>query len=83
LSFLSEFVINDNNIEIQRSYSTTRKPFGHWKYKPNQKEFFDALAVKWNIKSTEDWNKVTREMVLKEGGSFIKEISLSKGKIRL
>jgi hypothetical protein len=30
------------------------------------------LAIKWNIQKLEDWNKVTRDMVLKEGGNFIK-----------
>jgi hypothetical protein len=39
------------------------------------------LASKWNIKKLEDWNKVTNEMVVKEGGYFIKYYnnSLSKG----
>jgi hypothetical protein len=40
------------------------------------------LAIKWNIKSPEDWNKVTKEMILKEGGNFIKHSynsSLKKG----
>jgi hypothetical protein len=47
------------------------KPRGHWKDKQNQKEFFDKLAIKWNIQTSEDWNKVTNDMVLKEGGKFI------------
>jgi hypothetical protein len=49
----------------------TKRPVGYWKDKQNQKAFFDQLAVKWNIQKLEDWNKVTNEMVLKEGGSFI------------
>ena len=59
----------------ERSYTTTKfvtkKTAGYWKEKHNQKEFFDQLAVKWNIQKPEDWNKVTKEMVLKEGGNFI------------
>jgi hypothetical protein len=55
------------------------RPYGHWSNKQNQKEFFDQLAIKWNIKSPEDWNKVTNEMVLNEGGSFIKSSSLRQG----
>jgi hypothetical protein len=47
------------------------KPRGYWKDKQNQKEFFDQLAVKWNIQKPEDWNKVTNKMLFKEGGSFI------------
>jgi hypothetical protein len=57
-----------------RSYTTpksTPKPQGYWKDKKNQKEFFDQLAVKWNIQKPEDWNKVTNKMVFKEGGRFI------------
>jgi hypothetical protein len=29
------------------------------------------LAVKWNIQKSDDWNKVTLKMLLKEGGNFI------------
>jgi hypothetical protein len=57
--------------------------FGRWKDKKNQKEFFDQLAAKWNIQKPEDWNKVSRKMVLKEGGSFVSTYyngSLIKGK---
>jgi hypothetical protein len=58
-------------------------PKGHWTYKKNQKAFFDQLAIKWNIQKTEDWNKVTKDMILKEGGSFITNYyngSLRQGK---
>ena len=55
---------------IERSYATT-KPRGYWKDKENQKEFLDQFAIKWNIQKPEDWNKVTRDMVVKEGGYFI------------
>jgi hypothetical protein len=56
---------------LERSY-TTKQPRGYWKAKENQKEFFDQLAIKWNIQKLEDWNKVTNGMVLNEGGNFIK-----------
>jgi hypothetical protein len=56
---------------LERSYTTITKPRGYWKAKENQKEFFDQLAIKWNIQKPDDWNKVTNEMVLKEGGNFI------------
>jgi hypothetical protein len=45
---------------------------GYWKDKKKQKEFFDQLAVKWNIQKMDDWNKVTAKMLLDEGGGFIK-----------
>jgi hypothetical protein len=49
------------------------KPHGYWKDKKNQKEFFDQLAIKLNIQKKEDWNRVTFQMVDKEGGgNFIK-----------
>jgi hypothetical protein len=53
-------------------YVPRLKPQGYWKDKENQKAFFDQLAIKWNIQNPDDWNKVTREMVVKEGGGFIK-----------
>jgi hypothetical protein len=56
---------------IYPDYVPTTKPLGYWKDKKNQKEFFDQLAIKWNIQKPEDWNKVTNRMVLKEGRSFI------------
>jgi hypothetical protein len=51
--------------------STKQLPRGYWKDKENQKKFFDQLAIKWNIQKPADWNKVTYDMVLKEGGSSI------------
>jgi hypothetical protein len=50
---------------------TSQKSRGYWKDIKNQKAFFDQLAAKWNIQKMEDWNKVTRKMLLKEGGHFI------------
>jgi hypothetical protein len=44
-------------------------PTTNWKDKKNQKEFFDRLAIKWNIQKPEDWNNVAREKVLKEEGA--------------
>jgi hypothetical protein len=44
---------------------------GYWKDKENQKAFFEKLATKLNIKKPEDWNKVTTELVKKEGGGFV------------
>jgi hypothetical protein len=60
----------------------TVKPQGYWKNKENQKKFFDQLAVKWNIQKKDDWNKVTKEMALKEGAYFITTYyhSLQQGK---
>jgi hypothetical protein len=50
---------------------STVKPHGYWKDKKNQKEFFDQLAIKWNIQKPEDWNTVSIKKVIKEGGNFI------------
>jgi hypothetical protein len=51
--------------------TTKQLPRGYWQDKENQKKFFDQLAIKWNIQKPEDWNKMTCDMVVKEGGSFI------------
>jgi hypothetical protein len=45
----------------------------------SKKEFFDQLAIKWNIQKPEDWNKVTNKMALQEGGSSV--TSLRQGNI--
>jgi hypothetical protein len=68
-------IFNVNNYFIEPSttkYKRRPKPPGYWKNKENQKAFFDQLAVKWNFQNKDDWNKVTEEMVLKEGGYFLK-----------
>jgi hypothetical protein len=44
------------------------KPAGYWTDKQRQKEFFDRLAVKLNIKKLEDWNRVTTAQVFEEEG---------------
>jgi hypothetical protein len=46
-------------------------PNGHWNRIQNQRQFFDNLAIKMNIKRPEDWYRVTRQTVLDEGGNFI------------
>jgi hypothetical protein len=51
--------------------ATQYKPRGFWKDKENQRVFFDQLGVKLNIQQPEEWLKVTRERVLKEGGKFV------------
>jgi hypothetical protein len=70
LHFKNARSISSQRKTLDRSF-TTIKPRGYWKAKENQKEFFDQLAIKWNIQKPEDWNKVTYDMVLKEGGRFI------------
>jgi hypothetical protein len=58
---------------VYPDYVPTVKPQGYCKNKENQKKFFDQLAIKWNIQKPEDWNKVTREAVVKEGGGFVND----------
>jgi hypothetical protein len=47
------------------------KPRGYWSDLKNQRSFFDALAIKLNIKQPEDWNKVAVATVVAEGGHFV------------
>lgn len=44
------------------------KPAGHWEYKEHRKAFFDSLATKLNVTSTEDWGRVSRSEVEQHGG---------------
>jgi hypothetical protein len=70
---------------VERFYTTTKSTHkhGYWKDKHNQKKFFDQLAIKLNIKTKDDWNNVTEEMVLKEGGYFFRRYydSLQRGRV--
>jgi hypothetical protein len=40
--------------------------------KANQRSFFDRLATKLNLTNLDDWYKVSKEVVIKEGGYFVK-----------
>jgi hypothetical protein len=48
-----------------------RKPVGYWQDTKNQRAFFDELAKKLNIKSVEEWRKVSYDTFIKEGGGFV------------
>jgi hypothetical protein len=57
---------------IYPEYVPDHKPLRYWKDTKNQRAFFDQLAVKLNIQSLEDWDKVTPARVQQEeGASFI------------
>jgi hypothetical protein len=56
---------------VYPDYIPTARPRGYWSDKEHQKKFFDQLAIKWNLQKRDEWNRVTSEMVLKEGGYFI------------
>jgi hypothetical protein len=68
---------------VYPAYIPTPQSRVYWKNKENQKNFFDQMAIKWNIQKPEDWNNVTVEMVVKEGGGrFLKSYhknSLQRG----
>jgi hypothetical protein len=55
----------------EHHFEASNKPHGYWTDKENQKEFFDKLAIKLNIQTPKDWEKVTTSTVEDEGGSFI------------
>jgi hypothetical protein len=39
-----------------------------------QRNFFDTLAIKWNIRTPQEWNNVSYSATLKEkGSSFINQ----------
>jgi hypothetical protein len=44
---------------------------GYWQSIQNQRSFFDALAVKLDIKSPEEWMKVSVTSVIESGGYFL------------
>ena len=55
------------------------KPAGYWNNKENIIKFFNELKDKYNIKTQEDWNLITRKIVTKHGGSYLfRKYSLQK-----
>lgn len=44
------------------------KTKGFWNQVSSQREFFDKLATKYNVKKPEDWGQVTFKAITKEGG---------------
>jgi len=44
---------------------------GFWKKKENHRKFLDQLAVKLDIKSPEDWGKVSQQTLLENHGSSL------------
>lgn len=44
-------------------------PTGLWKQKENQRKFLDWLAKKVGVAKSEDWYKVTTDLVVESGGS--------------
>jgi hypothetical protein len=55
---------------------------GYWINPDHQREFFDQLAVKLNIKKVEDWYTVSSGLVKKYGGHSLMAHyggSISKG----
>jgi hypothetical protein len=53
------------------SKKVSRRPVGHWKNIDNQRKFFDDLATKLDIRTPEDWSRVSKETFLQHGGSFV------------
>jgi hypothetical protein len=61
----------------------TSKPFGFWKYRSNQRQFFEELAQSLHLSRLEDLSKLSLQKVTENGGSFVKTHfngSLKKGK---
>ena len=50
------------------SKSNPYKPVGYWENIENIKEFIDLLKEKYNINSSEDWNRISRSQIYDSGG---------------
>ena len=46
-----------------KSFSN-QKPFGFWDDKKNVKNFLEKLKEKYNLTTPQDWNKISRKMIL-------------------
>ena len=43
-------------------------PYGYWKIKENQRNFFDSLQKRFDIQSPKEWGRVTVQQVITAGG---------------
>lgn len=48
-----------------------RMPRRYWTLIKNQKAFMDSLATKYNIQVPDDWNQITSEIMIHEGGASL------------
>ncbi len=44
-------------------------PKYYWKSFDNCREFMDKLVARYNLQTTNDWRKVSRALIIKNGGS--------------
>jgi hypothetical protein len=54
----------------------------YWKDVKNQRNFMDQLAIKFEIKNPEEWNRISTKTAVQEGATFIRSYyqgSLWKG----
>src|SRR4051812_46944886 len=54
-----------------RTKKLQKAPYGFWRQKQHQKEFFDWLGGQLGYKSMDDWYNLKREDILKNGGGKI------------
>ena len=50
-------------------FNNPKQPPGYWKNKENVHKFLSQIKEKYNLNSPEDWNSITREHILSNGGS--------------
>ena len=57
-----------------------KKPLKFWEKKENLLEFINKIKLKENLKTPEDWKRLTRKQVLLAGGNFFRKYSLNEFK---
>ena len=52
-------------------FNKPNQPKGFWEEKENVKEFLLEIKQKYNLKTTEDWNSLSREQIISNGGGSL------------
>ena len=60
-------------------FNSSRKPIGFWEKKENIYQFFDFLKEKLNLKTIEDWNRISIDQIKYYGGfGLLEKFSLKE-----
>ena len=71
-SLLYKYSLEDLRCILDTNYkklsNKSLKPMGYWNNRENVLNFIDYLSIQLNLKTKEDWNKVTKKQIQNLGG---------------
>ena len=52
-------------------YNKKPKPAGYWENERNRNHFFESLAHKYNLKTPQDWKRISLHQIVSHGGHWL------------